>query len=206
MGNRKSTKRNLEPHFVKILEAATSTNYSGDKTLNMEFPPPWDIFPMEEFETAGPRNPGSLGMELMVQMRPNGRILDHFRVTVGGSELLTGRVTLSEVMGIKDPPDWIIIFSSWPRDIQIRRNMTSSTWVDIKDLIQANDARVELPDGVAVDSKEALDYLEALPDKTLNSAAVRWAVCVGEDGRPALILQVLPCPAHTFAGKPTFKG
>ena len=43
--------------------------------------------------------------------------------------------------------------------------------------------------------------LEGLADKTTNSAALRWAVCVAEDNRPALVLQALPCPAHTFVGE-----
>jgi hypothetical protein len=43
---------------------------------------------MEEFASAAPRNPGELGVEVLAQIRPNGRILDHFRVTLGGSKFL----------------------------------------------------------------------------------------------------------------------
>ena len=172
----------------------------------MEFPPTWDVFPMEDFETAGPRDPGELGMELMVQVRANGRMLDNFRVTVGGSEILTAKVTLNTILADKDAPDWVLIYAVWPRDVGLRRNMTTSGWLDIKDLVQANDARMELPDGVAVGNEEVLTYLDGLADKATNSAALRWAVCVAEDNKPALVLQALPCPAHTFAGKPTFKG
>jgi hypothetical protein len=38
----------------------------------MEFPASWNVFPAEDFSTAEARSPGVAGMELMVQMRPNG--------------------------------------------------------------------------------------------------------------------------------------
>ncbi len=50
--------------------------------LNMEFPGRWDVFPMEEYATAIARSPGKAGMEIMAQARANGRLVDHFKVTV----------------------------------------------------------------------------------------------------------------------------
>jgi hypothetical protein len=38
----------------------------------MEYPPEWEAFDMEEFSTACPRVSGNLGMELLMQARPNG--------------------------------------------------------------------------------------------------------------------------------------
>ena len=39
----------------------------------MEFPPTdWEVFPVEDFELAVPRDPGMLGMEIMAQARGNG--------------------------------------------------------------------------------------------------------------------------------------
>jgi hypothetical protein len=54
----------------------------------MNFPPEEEVFGAEQFETAAPREAGELGLELMAQVRPNGRILDHFRVTLGGSKII----------------------------------------------------------------------------------------------------------------------
>ncbi len=51
----------------------------------MEFPGRWDVFPMEEYSTAIARSPGKAGMEVMAQARANGRLVDHFKVTVNGS-------------------------------------------------------------------------------------------------------------------------
>jgi len=51
----------------------------------MEFPATeWIVLPDEEFELAAARDPGQLGVDLLVQARPNGRLLDHFRLVVGG--------------------------------------------------------------------------------------------------------------------------
>ena len=51
--------------------------YPGSKT-------DWNVFPLPEFDHAEVRDPGNIGMELMVQARDNGRLVDHFRVAVGG--------------------------------------------------------------------------------------------------------------------------
>ena len=90
----------------------------------MEFPPAsWDVFPGPEFETAGPRDPGELGVELMVQARANGRLLDHFRITLGGTGLVSVKFSLSSVLFQKEVPDWNVVVAAWPRDIGIRRNI-----------------------------------------------------------------------------------
>jgi hypothetical protein len=38
----------------------------------MDYPPSWEAFPMENLSTAGTRVSGELGMELLMQARPNG--------------------------------------------------------------------------------------------------------------------------------------
>ena len=43
----------------------------------MEFPPDWEVMAADDFTTARPRNAGLCSMELLAQVRPNGRILDH---------------------------------------------------------------------------------------------------------------------------------
>ena len=189
-----------------LVKSSKRQHHLQPTTNEMEFPPNWDVFPMADFDTAAPRDPGELGMELMVQVRANGRMLDNFRVTLGGTEIITAKVAVSGILADKETPDWVLVYAVWPRDVGIRRNMTTSAWLDIKDLIQSNDARMELPEGTAIGNEEVITYLEGLTDKTVSSSSLRWAVCVGEDNRPALVLQALPGPAHTFAGKPTFKG
>jgi hypothetical protein len=73
----------------------------------MEFPPKaWDVFPAEQIVTAAPRDPGELGMELLVQMRDNGRIQDHFRIAIGGTRLLKALLSMLKIFIVpEDFPD-----------------------------------------------------------------------------------------------------
>ena len=64
----------------------------------MDFPPEWVVLPAEDFTTAAPHNSGICGMELLAQIRPNGRILDHFRVSLDGSKILEVNTPLSSLM------------------------------------------------------------------------------------------------------------
>ena len=172
----------------------------------MEFPPAWSVFQAEEFELAAARDPRELGVELMAQLRPSGRIIDHLRLVLGGSTLLEVKIPFSQLIGAPEVPDWIWVFTTWPASVKIWRNMTTGTWIDLRDLLAANDGRVELNGGQEVEAKTVLDWLDALADKTANSAAFRWAVSVGDDGRPELALQGLPCPATFISNKPSFRG
>ncbi len=172
----------------------------------MEFPPDWDCFPLQDFDTAAVRNPLNRGVELLTQARPNGRLLDHNRLVLGGDELIVVKVAFSAFMYGGEVPDWILCYSLWPRAIRIKRNMVSSEWDDVRSLFAANDARVELSNGQAVEQKSVLDYFDGISDKTANSAAFRWAVVVGDDGRMKLGLQSLPAPAASFTSKPVFCG
>ncbi len=172
----------------------------------MEFPPPWSVFQAEEFELAAARDPRELGVELMAQLRPSGRIIDHMRLVLGGTTLLEVRIPFKLLIGAAEMPDWTWVFTTWPAAVKIRRNMTTGAWADLRDLLASNDGRVELGDGQGVETKDVLDWLDSLGDKTANSASFRWAVTVGDDGRLELELQGLPCPASFISNKPSFRG
>ena len=172
----------------------------------MEFPPPWSFFPMEDFELAAPRDPGDIGVEAMAQARANGRILDHFRLVLGGAQLLEATAAVADIFPIAAMPGWTVVFSCWPRDVAIRRNMASSTWQDVRDLVAANDVKLLNDEGANVDNKELLELLDSVADKTLNSSSIRWWIGASEDGRMQLQLQAAPSPATGYISKPAWKG
>ena len=65
----------------------------------MEFPPDtYFIFPAEHFETAGPRIIGDYTAEILAQARPNGRVMDHWRVILGGNKALEAEVDLAKLV------------------------------------------------------------------------------------------------------------
>ena len=172
----------------------------------MEFPPPWSFFPMEDFELAAPRDPGDIGVEAMAQARANGRVLDHFRIVLGGSQMLEATVNVKDIFPVAAMPSWSVAFSCWPRDVAIRRNMASSAWQDIRDMVAANDIKLLNGEGANVASNEILDLLDSVADKTLNSASIRWWIGASEDGRMQLQLQAAPSPASGYLSKPAWKG
>ena len=176
----------------------------------MEFPPAdWPCLNIEDFELAVPRNPGVLGIEIMTQARVNGRIIDHFRVALGGSDILRVRFSTRSVFLITDAPAVQLGYEVWPRDINIRRNMSTSEWLDVSTLLASRDISVitEGPEGVGepVDNEALLAAMEGQP-RAQVSASIRWAVCAGIDGRMELVLQSFPATAAILSGKPAFRG
>ena len=161
---------------------------------------------MEDFELAAPRDPGDIGVEAMAQARANGRILDHFRLVLGGAQLLEATAAVADIFPIAAMPGWTVVFSCWPRDVAIRRNMASSAWQDVRDLVAANDVKLLNDEGANVDNKEFLELLDSVADKTLNSSSIRWWIGASEDGRMQLQLQAAPSPATGYISKPAWKG
>ena len=172
----------------------------------MEFPPPWSFFPIKDFELAAPRDPGDVGVEAMAQARANGRVLDHFRLVLGGAQLFEATAAVADIFPIAAMPRWTVVFSCWPRDVAIRRNMASSAWQDVWDLVAANDVKLLNDEGANVDNKELLELLDSVADKTLNSSSIRWWIGASEDGRMQLQLQAAPSPATGYISKPAWKG
>ena len=53
---------------------------------------------MGEFEIATPRIEGDFTFELLAQLRPSGRILDNFRVSIGGNRALENDADLGQLI------------------------------------------------------------------------------------------------------------
>ncbi len=175
----------------------------------MEFPPnQWEIFPSEDFDLAVPRDPGELGVELMAQARPNGRIQDHFRLALGGSRLIEKKLPVSNLINKQLPAVWRLRFGVWPRDLSFRQNMATTAWVDIRDLIAAGEVGVETEEAEQIENEEFINQLDAgtSKGKDKTSASIRWAIGIGDDQRVQLILQGLPGAASTINGKPGLRG
>jgi len=167
----------------------------------------WDIFPAESFEIAACRDPGDAGVELMSQVRPNGRIVDHCRLVLGGSKPVEAVFMLKDICSMRNLPDWRLVYTIWPAEIIIRRNMATSTWFDLKELVAQRDILVATAeDDNEVDPGDFAGLFEGTSTGSSTSSSIRWAVGAGEDGRVQLLLQGLPYCANTLNSKPLFKG
>jgi len=171
----------------------------------MEFPPEWTILPAEDFSTAVPRDPGDLGMDLLVQVRSTGRMIDHFRVAVGGTVILNATFTTKSIFLLRGVPELQLKMDVWPNDIQIRRNMTTSEWVDISTSLAANDIIASAP-GNDNENEDFLAFLAANADKANSGASIRWGIGVSADGKLELNLEGFPASSVSLMGKPTFRG
>jgi hypothetical protein len=175
----------------------------------MEFPPSWEVNPLEDYETALPLVSSSTmayTMGLMAQLRPSGRILDGFRVALDGSAALSKELDLGVILLVSNLKNWRLSLQYWPRDIQIRRNMLTSAWIDVPALICSNESQVLDDKGSGIPPAEFMEILDNLPEDGPESCSVRWAVVIGEDSLMRLQLQSLPCDAVSLSGRPATKG
>ena len=172
----------------------------------MEFPCIWNMFPEEDFRTAAPREPGENGMELFVQVRPNGRMLDHFRIGFGGSSLFEFATPLRKIINSDVVEGWTMKYQFWGRDINIRRNMTTSMWFDAYQGIKSGSVIIYDEDDQHVSAEKVLKILDAMAPENCNSAVMRYAATVGDDNLMYLEVQSLPMTKAQVEGKPSFNG
>lgn len=156
---------------------------------------------------AAPRGNGEVFAELMAQVRPNGRIIDHFRIGLGSSALLTQVVAFKTVSAYPALAPYRMQLQHWGRDIKLRRNMASSGWTDVYHRISTNDIIIKKLDVEDVVPGEVIrDLLAAIKDQPKNLGSYRHAIAVGPDQRMRLELQFLPATSASLMGKPTFSG
>jgi hypothetical protein len=175
----------------------------------MEFPPDWLVEPLDDFDLAVATlaNSGdAIAIQLLAQLRPTGRVLDNFRLAINSSEILDVELNLHHLLPVEAVKGYRLNFQHWPRDIGIRRNLTTSGWLDVPDLVASNNATVHDADGAGIPSGEFRRLLDELPDNGPETCAIRWAVAVGEDGLLKLQVQSLPGDAASLNGKPLTKG
>jgi len=172
----------------------------------MEWPPEWSIFPAEDFNTASPRIGGLYAAELLAQIKPNGRILDHWRISIGGTSFFQAEFKLSKVFNFSNADKILAKAQFLPRDIEIRRNMTTSAWFSLNKLLEARDAAVLNSEGEELPTDQVLTAISEGPTSTVRDASFRWAVVIGADGSLQLDLQSLPASTDTLNSKPAFLG
>jgi hypothetical protein len=64
-------------------------------------------------------------MELLAELWPSGRVLDTFRISVGGTRLLNVEASLYDPIPLDTFKGWRFKADFRPEDIVIRRNLTT---------------------------------------------------------------------------------
>jgi hypothetical protein len=162
------------------------------------------IRPASGYHTDQPPNTSKHTAELFAEARDNGRILDNTRCVLGGTDILEAEISLAKMF--EDPVlrSYKMHIQRWPRDVDLKKGLLSGLWNDLKTVVSARDASVMDNTGSGIPAREFLEVLEGAEDGH-ESAAIRWAVALGDDERLVLQLQGLPATAALLNGKPSFK-
>jgi hypothetical protein len=171
----------------------------------MEFPPDWNVSEAAEFDIASPSTPGAVSVELFAQLRNTGRILDGFRFAIDVVSPLEINVDLFQLIPVDDCRNLRFFQQFWPRDVMLRRNMVSSTWTSLTDIVSSNNADVLDDSGAGISPAAFLRILGQLPSSGPVNASTRWAVVIGADGLLKLQLQALPLVASYLNNRATFR-
>jgi hypothetical protein len=171
----------------------------------MDFPMDWVINNAEDYATASPGYQGEVAVELLAQLRNTGRILDSFRFTLDGASPLEAIIDVRSIIPADHYSGWKLVQQFWPRDIVIRRNMTTSAWTSITDSIASRDCDVTDESGAGITAGQFMRSITELPSDGPTNGSTRWAVVIGEDGFLKLQCQALPLPASILNGKAIFK-
>jgi hypothetical protein len=145
-------------------------------------------------------------MELMIQARPNGRLLDHFRVATGGSEILEAVFNLMDIFSNPELKGVVCKYQFWVPDVILRRNMATSAWMDVYNMIKSNDLKLEGTDGKPIKAEVVFKFQDQMTGARLKSAVIRMCAAVGLDEKMELEMQALPLFLAMVNGKPSFLG
>jgi hypothetical protein len=161
------------------------------------------IRPLADFNITQAQLAGQHSVELLAQLRPSGRVLDACRVVLGGTEILRVEINLFDVVPNPTFADWKLRYQIWPRDIGIRRNLTTSAWIDLEALIAGREVDLVDPQGALIPHGEFLNLLSN--SEPPNTGACRWAVIISDNGELQLQLQSLPAASPVLNSKPALR-
>jgi hypothetical protein len=133
----------------------------------MDFPSEdWVYNDLDEFDTSPTNMKGDYMYthELYGQLRPTGRMLDHFRCILGGSKHLEINASLIDMIPNECFRVWRYRTQKGPSEVVIRRNMFSTAWVETPTTLLFNEATVYNAADLGVANDVFMGMLEDLPE------------------------------------------
>ena len=162
----------------------------------MEFPPVWEVLPNDAFLGYDATTPGSdFGAALLVQMRDDGSVVDHFRINIFGDKLLQAHFAVSRIIDIPEAKGIYAFFQCPPSDAQPNLGRMATNFLDFQFALM--EGYIILTD-VGQQQIEAKEFREKLccegTAQQAVGASLRWAVGVNPSRHTELVLQALPLP------------
>jgi hypothetical protein len=117
--------------------------------------------------------------------------VNQFQVVLGSSESIQLTGPFSKMLPDGEGHEQLIYSCQVvSRDIHIRQGMTTSSWLDLRDLIGRKEIVVTNQEGTAIN-----DVIGQRIEDYGWDGALRWAVCIGLSGQMELVAQFLPACA-----------
>jgi hypothetical protein len=135
---------------------------------------------------------------ILIQVEPTGRLLvNQFQVVLGSSESIQFTGPLSKMLPNGEGHEQLTYSCQVvSTDIHIRQGMTTSSWLDLRDLIGRKKMAVTNQEGAAINDV----IVQQMEDRGLG--ALRWAVCISLSGQMELVAQFLPASATLLNSNP----
>ena len=162
------------------------------------FPPDWQIYDNDQFSsfTIPATADAGLGAALCIQIRPDGRATEHFKVVLFGGEFIQAAFPATILFNLPEAAGASFFFQCAPVDAAPRVDMTSTGWQDVEDMMRQRtllvlDAKGDIVEAGSLHSRMTSNCAK----KAAVGASIRWAVAVADGGKLELQLQGLPLPA-----------
>jgi hypothetical protein len=169
--------------------------------MGSSFPTDWNVLPVNVFEdfTSLAREPSEgRTMLVLMQLDENHRFQGQFRIRYVGGDVAPIRIQLGHLFpSLQEQLSSLYInFNSDNDDISPQRNATTTTWLDVEDLIRRKSVMLSNESGEEASPKELLNLLQASStEKDPLGASIRWAVTMDINRKFSVQLQCLPTPA-----------
>jgi len=163
----------------------------------------YELAPNASFASyTGADRPGAdqdgLGGHLLVRISDNGRLEDHFKVVLSGTESLTATFKAGSLIQNAGMANYLFTIEMSPEDIELRNNSFTTKWQDLEPMVASNKLLVQNPDQTDATAEFRADWDAAKASGTPVMAALRWTLQAQAMYGFKLSLQGLPATARAL--------
>jgi hypothetical protein len=151
------------------------------------------------YDCPEPAEPGAtLWAALLVQVGPDGRVEDHYRLRVNGSTLLRASTTAPDFIPSEALASYVFEVEKRPVDLEFKLNSCCTKWEDLEPLVAAGRVHVTTHDLEDADDLFREDWATAKAADSTLGVALRWAVQAHPVYGFKLALQAMPATADAL--------
>jgi hypothetical protein len=134
----------------------------------------------------------TLWAALLVQVSPDGRVEDHYRLRVNGSTLLRASAAAPELIATEELASYVFHVEKRPVELEFRQNMCCTKWEDLEQLVAAGHVQAATHDLEDADDMFREDWATAKAADSTLGASLHWAVQAHPVYSFKLALQAMP--------------